>query len=235
MSRLANEARSSVVWKGRRQFRRAAFFLILFSICSFSERYFANAQEKAAEAKPSPEKKDAPGVSPAPSNTDQKQESPLKKAVKEKKVLTEDDLRAKPKAAKKGNGDESEVNPVCNSYCEEMVRTQLGIEPEHELEFRNHFRVASQEVAEDQEWGKAIFEASTWAENYCNFKRKYPRPEGAGMDYQMEDIWLKYKDKEGMMLLRLKNAIDMDAFRAAIMRNEWNVESLRVCGNLNLP
>ena len=55
------------------------------------------------------------------------------------------------------------------------------------------------------------------------------------MDYQMQDIWLKYKDKEGMMLLRLKNAIDMDAFRAAIMRNEWNVESLRVCGNLNLP
>jgi hypothetical protein len=198
----------------------------------------AAAQEKPSAPQTTPQTKSDSAATPSTGKAQQEKTTPLRKALKEKKVLTEDDLRPRPKVSPENEDVEKEFDPICDPSCEEMVRSEMPPEPDRELEFRNQFKIATQEIARDHVWNSALYETRDTGWAFCGFKRKYPQPitmEPLDLITKEQDLWMKF----GLAELRMKNRMDnvqsFDALRAVIMKIQASEVLRGSCKELRLP
>lgn len=213
-----------------------ALVIGLLSMLALAVSGRVNAQDTTTSAADSgADTKNKPTVaSQAPAKTAPQDESALKKAVKQKRVLTEDDLSVKPKDLAGSATDQAEFNPVCNADCEELVREQNQVEPDHELEFRNKFLLATREIARDTQWANLLYEAIGWAQiRYEASQNRRPQfPRGFLPTNDAGQMWRTYKEKEGWVKFRIQEVGKIDPLRANIMTNQWKVAYQRCCGDL---
>jgi len=235
---MIREAPPRGVHSPTRIVRGGALALTMICASLFGVTGQAAPQDKSTQPPPAPAANGSSSTPDAGTKTDQDNKFPLRKALKEKKVLTEDDLRPKPKVAAEGEEGEPDFNPVCDPDCEEIVRSQTGVEPDHELEFRNKLKVESLAIGRDQQWNNYLYDATRTAAAYCDWKRKNPQPssqQGIKAILDGRDLWWKYKDKEGWVLKRIQDVQQSEAFRAVVMRSEWQAAYYRCCQDLQVP
>src|SRR5262245_38445362 len=131
----------------------------------------AQSSSQAQTAEPQQtERKEAPAQTTS-SATDSQKSNTLRQAVREKKVLTEDDLHPRPRRKYPQDVEPLEFNPICGPACEQRVRDQIASDDSSELEFRNKFAVAMQLIDDDHKWGNAVVEAVHAADAYCDLER----------------------------------------------------------------
>ncbi|HWZ96474.1 MAG TPA: hypothetical protein VN025_01805 [Candidatus Dormibacteraeota bacterium] len=201
---------------------------------------FAQTQQ---DSKPDKKEENAPSAaSPtAPVPPPQKPLS-LKEAVQKKKVLTEDDLSSDFGRKLSQDSDPREFNAICNPRCEQIVRDQMMTDNDSELEFRNKFTVATQQIDDDHKWGNAVVVAIHAADVYCDLehdKARYAYP-GARPPFTSDkmpydfivkerDAYYKFKEMEGAIKVRIQNMQSTDPFRASVMQSQWAVALSRSC------
>ena len=131
--------------------RSANYFLLVVMLFMTGSYAIAAAPMQSSDnsnVKPAPATQQAP-----PASNDS---TPLKNAVHQKKVLTEDDLSkpAKPISLKDLDGEEN--NPICDLSCEAQLRDEMGYGPDREAEFRNQLTLARHEITADKVWNLSL-------------------------------------------------------------------------------
>jgi hypothetical protein len=202
--------------------------LLLASACSAQ-----NPQNQEPDKKPSSQNVPA---------AEESQNSPtLKETIHKKKVLTEDDLHPQ-QPHKFGDDEPAEFNPICNPKCEQLVRDHLQLDDSSELEFRNRFAVATQQIDDDTKWGRALVDAIHAADAYCDLEQnkaryayKWATPPFTSdkMPYDFivkeRDAYYKFKELEGNVKVLIQNMQRVDGFRAVVMQSVWDVALERSC------
>src|SRR5437588_3032381 len=123
--------------------RSAHFFFVFASLlitcsCVAVAEPPRQSQDPNAKPAPAPAAQRTPAASSNPSSHTSTGSSPLQKAVHQKKVITEDDLAKPTKAISVGDLEGEENNPTCDLSCEAELRSQIGLGPEREPQFRSH-------------------------------------------------------------------------------------------------
>ena len=190
-----------------------------------------------------PDKKSSPVPAQNAPDAAKQQGAPptLKEAIHKKKVLTEDDLHPRP-PHRYGDEEPAEFNPICNPKCEQLVRDQMQQDDSSELEFRNRFAVATQEIADDDKWGRAVVDAVHAADSYCDLEQnkaryayKWATPPFTSdkMPYDFivkeRDAYYKFKETEGTVKVHIQNMQRVDPFRAVVMQSVWDVAREHSC------
>jgi len=166
----------------------------------------------------------------------------LKEAIQKKKVVTEDDLHPQYDHKSREFAEPHEFNPICTSECEQRVRDAMQTDDSSELEFRNKFALATQQIDDDHKWGNAVVEAVHAADDYCGLERdrgKYAYP-GARPPYttdklnfdfinKQRDVVNKYVMAKGTVEIRIRDMRSTDPFRAVVMQSQWDVALERSC------
>jgi len=220
--------------------------LAIFAIC-----YVSNCFAQAPQSQ-TPAKKDE--SAPAPSTTTTAPNAPntapadaqkpptLKQAVKKKKVLTEEDFHPKSGRAALPAADDHEFNPICVPACEQRVRDAVQIDDSSELEFRNKFALATQQIDDDRKWGNEFVEAVHAADDYCDLERnrgKYAYPntqppyttDKLNFDFinKEREVINKYVTAKGNVDIPIRAMQYADPFRAIVMQSMWDVALERSC------
>jgi hypothetical protein len=225
------------------------------SLASFAGASFAvpRRQSQDANAKPSP----APAqqaqsanqqASPAPQAGSQPSANPLKKAVDDKKVITEDDLTRPRKKISLSDLDGEENNPTCDLSCEEQLRREFGYSPGREAEFQTFLTLTRHEIADDKAWNSRLREALQAAAGYCDMQRQKEAILGKGNapQYVRDNVnerfgskerafVLQYREASGYMNQQIQTVRRYSPFRAAVMEYQWSEAAGRVCGGYALP
>src|SRR5260370_41938336 len=93
-------------------------------------------QDPSANPAPVPAAPQSSTPASNPSLHTSTEQTPLQKAVHQKKVITEDDLAKPAKVISLNDLEGEENNPAYDLSCEAELRAQLGFGPEREAEFR---------------------------------------------------------------------------------------------------
>jgi hypothetical protein len=191
-------------------------------------------------AKPSPATQQAPAAS--------NDSSPLKNAVHQKKVITEDDLSktAKPISSKDLDGEEN--NPVCDLSCEAQLRDQMGYGPGREAEFRNQLTLARHEIGDDRVWNDALQSALRAAGDYCDIQDQKAKILGKGnaAPYIRDNVNSRFAERERKLALQYRESMGLltqrreaiqrfASFRAIVMQYQVSEALARVCRDYPLP
>jgi hypothetical protein len=183
-----------------------------------------------------------------PSTEAQKDATPLKKAVHEKKVITEEDLAKPEKPLKFSEADEEENNPLCDLSCEAELKAEMGITPDREIEFRNQLTLARHEIGNDRVWNSNLQGALTAASLYCDLQRQKELilSKGDTSDYtrnavnsrfaeRERDLSSQYRNYSGLVTQQITAVQRFAPFRATIMQYQWNDSTHRACPDFKLP
>ncbi|HYL82810.1 MAG TPA: hypothetical protein VE263_01140 [Candidatus Angelobacter sp.] len=210
----------------------------LASVSSSSQDSNSKPAPSAQQAAPTPSQPATPKDSP-----------PLKKAVREKKVLTEDDL-AKPAAPiALNNLDEGEENnSICDLSCEAALKAELGFTRERELEFRTQLTIARNEISNDHAWNSALQSGTTAAGQYCDLQRQkaeiLSKGDASGYARDMvnsryatreRDLTSQYRNFKGLVDQRIAAVQRFARLRGSVMQYEWNDFVNRACPDFRLP
>lgn len=171
-------------------------------------------------------------------------ETPLQKAVHQKKVITDDDLTQTIVAGDKGT--EADNDPYCDADCRDELRDEMGVAPEHELEFRNQLTLAEHEIAADSQWTSASHKASDAAQTYCTLETQKAELFSKGksdLNNQLNYFFTQREGKlrnderaaEGELQHRIQEVGRLDSLKAAVMQQEWNAQLRRACPDGQLP
>jgi hypothetical protein len=213
----------------------AGFTFVFFLVLLFATPIHAQQQSAPAQTNP-------PAEAP-------KDVTPLKKAVHEEKVITEEDL-AKPAAPLDlSESDEGEeINPLCDPSCEADLREQMGFTPERELEFRNQLTFARHEISNDKAWDSMLDSGIRAAGLYCDLHRnKAAMDAGRAVSKAARDEINRsyidrdreyagqYRNFEGQVTQRIAAIQRFAPFRATLMQYEWITAVNRACPDIKLP
>jgi hypothetical protein len=225
-------------------FARSANYFVLVVLL-----FVASSQATLAASRPSsdnPNSKPTPATQQAPATSNDS--TPLKNAVHQKKVITEDDLSkpAKPISLKDLDGEEN--NPVCDLSCEAQLREEMGYGPDREAEFRNQLTLARHEIAVDKVWNSNLDSALQAASAYCEIQRQKAQILGKGVvaPYTRDNVNSRFAEREHNFVLQHRNAEGyltqrMQAvqryapFRAAVMQYYLSEATTRACPDYALP
>jgi len=173
--------------------------------------------------------------------------TPLKKAVHQKKVITEDDL-VKPPKVNLSDLDGEENNPTCDLSCEAVLREQMGFGPEREAEFQNQLTLARHDIADDRVWNSTLQDALQAANGYCDIQRQVAKIVGKGVvsEYVRNNVHSQFAERErnfvsqyrnstGYLTQRIQAVERFASFRATVMQYQWSEAVARVCPDYPLP
>ena len=182
-----------------------------------------------------------------PSPHDPAEPTPLKKAVHQKKVITEDDL-VKPPKVNLSDLDGEENNPTCDLSCEAVLREQMGFGPEREAEFQNQLTLARHDIADDRVWNSTLQDALQAANGYCDIQRQVAKIVGKGVvsEYVRNNVHSQFAERErnfvsqyrnstGYLTQRIQAVERFASFRATVMQYQWSEAVARVCPDYPLP
>jgi hypothetical protein len=200
-------------------------------------------------ATPAPARQQPASAAAKPSVEAPKDAKPLKKAVREKKVITEDDLAKPAERVSLDDADEGEeISPLCDLSCEAELKAQVGFTPERELEFRNQLTFARHEISSDKAWNSMLDSAIHAAGLYCDLHRNKAAVEAnrvvskAARDeinlHYIEhdrDYASQYRNFEGQVTQRIAAIRRFAPFRATVMQYEWSTLVNRACPDVKLP
>jgi len=191
-----------------------------------------------------PDSKPASSAAPKQST----EASPLKKAVREKKVITDEDLAKPEKPLNLNEGDDEENNSICDLSCEAELKSQMGIGRERELEFRNQLTLARNEIGNDRSWNSDLDGAFRAASSYCDVQRQKAEmlSKGNVNDYtrymansrfakQESDLSVQYRNYAGLAKQHIEAVQRFAPFRATIMQYQWNDLTNRACPDFRFP
>ena len=201
------------------------FTIILLLIAVSCMAVAAPPQSQDPSAKPAPvpvaQQSSTPASNPYPHHSTE--QTPLQKAVHQKKVITEDDLAKPAKVISLDDLEGEENNPTCDLSCEAELRAQLGFGPEREAELQA-------------------------ASGYCDIKRQIEKivGKGVGSEYIRNDVHSRFADREGKLSSQYRNSAGLltqriqvvqrfAPFRATVMQYQWNEATARVCPDYTLP
>ena len=195
---------------------------------------------------------DNPNVKPAPATQQapaaSNDSTPLKNAVHQKKVITEDDLSkpAKPISLKDLDGEEN--NPICDLSCEAQLRDEMGYGPDREAEFRNQLTLARHEITADKIWNSNLDSALQAVSGYCEIQRQKAQILGKGAvpSYTRDSVnsrfaerehnyVLQHRNAEGYLTQRIQAVQRYAPFRAAVMQYYLSEATTRSCPDYSLP
>jgi hypothetical protein len=192
-----------------------------------------------------PNTRPGPSQQPPPASSDS---TPLKNAVHQKKVITEDDLSKPPKPISLKDLDVEENNPICDLSCEAILREQMGYGPEREAEFRNQLTLARHEIAVDKIWNSYLDSALQAVGGYCDIQRQKAQILGKGVvaPYTRDNVNSRFAERERNFVLQHRNAEGylnqrIEAvrryapFRATVMQYYLSEATTRVCPDYTLP
>ena len=217
------------------QNQAATFTFVFLLILLFAAPIHSRQQPAPAQTKP-------PAEAP-------KDATPLKKAVHEKKVITEEDLAKPAEPVSLSDADEGEeINPLCDPSCEADLREQMGFTPERELEFRNQLTFARHEISNDKAWNSMLDGGIRAAGLYCELHRNKAAmdagravPKAARDEINRSYIERdreyagQYRSFEGQITQRIAAIQRFAQFRATIMQYEWSTAVNRACPDIKLP
>ncbi len=207
-------------------------------------------QSQDPSAKPAPIPAAPQSSTPAsnPSLHTSTEQTPLQKAVHQKKVITEDDLAKPAKVISLNDLEGEENNPTCDLSCEAELRAQLRFGPEREAEFRNQLTLARHEIGDDGVWSTTLQDALQAASGYCDIKRQIEKIVGKGVvsEYIRNDVHSRFADREGKLSSQYRNSAGLltqriqavqrfAPLRATVMQYQWNEATARVCPDFTLP
>ena len=226
------------------------FFLTLFSLTVGASRGSSRLQSQDPNAKPAP----APAAQPAapaqtkPSPETPQDAAPLKKAVHEKKIITEEDLAKPAKPLKLSEGEDEESNSICDLSCEAELKSQMGISRDRELEFRNQLTLARNEIGNDRAWNSMLDDAFRAASSYCDVQRQKAEilSKGDSSEYarymvndrfakKQSDLTVQYRNYAGLAKQHISVVQRFAPFRATVMQYQWNDLTNRACPDFQLP
>jgi len=209
----------------------------------------ASAQAQDPSSKPT-QAAQQPAATPAKPPTDaQKDNAPLKKAIREKKVLTEDDLAkpAEPIPLKDLNEGE-ENNSICDLSCEATLKAEFGFTREQDLEFRTQLTIARNDISNDHEWNSVLEGARTAAGQYCELQRQKAEILGNGNVSEYErslvnaryatrerSLTEQYRNNKGIVEQRIAAVRRFAPLRGSVMQYEWADFANRACPDFQLP
>ena len=223
--------------------RSASYFLLVVMLFMTSSYAIAAAPLQSSDnpsAKPTPATQQPP-----PASNDS---TPLKNAVHQKKVLTEDDLSkpAKPISLKDLDGEEN--NPICDLSCEAQLRDEMGYGPDREAEFRNQLTLARHEITADKVWNSYLDSDLQAAGDYCEIQRQKAEILGKGIvpSYTRDNVnsrfgererkfVLQHRNAEGYLTQRIQAVQRYAPFRAAVMQYYLSEATTRACPDHRLP
>lgn len=192
-----------------------------------------------------PNAKPAPASQQPPGSNDS---TPLKNAVHQKKVITEDDLAkpSKPISLKDLDGEEN--NPVCDLSCEAQLRDEMGYGPEREAEFRNQLTLSRHEIAADKVWNSNLDSDLQAVGGYCDIQRQKAQILGKGTvwSYTRDNVnsrfaererklVLQHREAEGYLNQRIQAVQRYAPFRATVMQYYLSEATTRACPDYTLP
>jgi hypothetical protein len=225
------------------------FLLLLILGASFSDAApLPPSQDPNLKPAPVPAAEQSPAAASNPSPHTSTEATPLQKAVHQKKVITEDDLRKPAKAISLEDLEGEENNPTCDLSCEAELRAQMGFGPEREAEFRNQLTLARHEISDDRVWNATLQSALEAAGGYCDIQRQKAKILGKGAvpQYIRDGVSSRFADRErnfnsqyrnsaGLLTQRIQAVQRFAPFRATIMQYQWNEAAARVCPDYTLP
>ena len=208
-----------------------------------------SSENPSAKPAPVPAAQQSPAPSSnAPTPTASNDSKPLQKAVRQKKVITEEDLTKPPKPISLSDLDGEENNPVCDLSCEAILRGQWGYSPEREAEFRNQLTLARHEIATDRVWNDALQSALRAAGDYCDIQDQKAKILGKGnaAPYIRDSVNSRFAERERKLALQYRESIGLltqrreaiqrfASFRAAVMQHQVSEVTDRVCRDYPLP
>jgi hypothetical protein len=246
-------------WRGAKHFFVFVLLLSAFGTANFAapsqQSQDANAkssptpaaQQNTNNAQPTPTA-NSQQAAPASQAGSQPQANPLKKAVDQKKVITEDDLTKPRKRISLSDLDGEEDNPTCNLSCEKQLREQMGYGPDREGEFQSLLTLTRHEIADDKDWNSRLQEALQAAGSYCDIQRQKEQILGKGNvpQYVRDNVNSQFGKKEQTFILQYRNASGYmkqqietvqrySPFRATVMEYQWSEATDRVCAGYALP
>jgi hypothetical protein len=208
----------------------------------------ASPQSQDPCAKPAPVSQKPAATPTKPQAEARKDAAPLKKAMREKKVLTEDDL-TKPAEPMVNNLDEGEENnSICDLSCEAALKAEFGFTRDRDLEFRTQLTIARNEISNDHAWNSVLQSATTVAGQYCDLQRQKAEILGKGdaSDYarslvnsryatRERDLTAQYRNNKGLVEQRIAIVQRFAPLRGSVMQYEWNDFANRACPDFRLP
>jgi hypothetical protein len=222
--------------------------LLITGMCLIHAALLQASQDSNAKTVPVPVAQQ-PGASSSNASAHAASEStPLRKAIHQKKVITEDDLAKPAKTISLSDLGGEENNPVCDLSCEAELRAEMGFGPEREAEFRNQLTLARHEIADDRPWTSTLEDALQAASGYCGIQRQIGKivGEGAVLEYTRNDVHSRFAEREGKLKSQYRNSTALltarlqavqrfASFRATVMQYQWNEATARVCPDFTLP
>jgi hypothetical protein len=225
------------------------FFLFVLLLCAGSSMFAAvhlqSSQDPNAKPAPAPTaQQPPPASSPATSNDS----TPLKKAVRQKKVITEEDLTKPSKPISLSDLEVEENNAICDLNCEAQLRAEMGFGPEREAEFQNQLTFARHEIVDDKVWNYTLQSALQAAGDYCDIQRQKAKILGNGTvaTYTRDSVNSRFAEREQKLILEHRNLIGLltqhlstvqrfASFRATVMERHLSEATARVCPDYKLP
>jgi hypothetical protein len=204
-------------------------------------------QDSGAKPAPTPAAQQTAG-SPNPQLPQASAATPLKKAVHQKKVITEDDLAKPAETVSLDNLDGEENNPACDHACEAELRAELRFGPEREAEFRNQLTLARHDISYDKVWTSNLQDALQAASEYCDIQRQVDKIVGKGAvsQYTRNDVHSRFAERENKLKSQYRNAMGLltqhietvqrfAPLRATIMQYQMNGAIAHACPDYALP
>jgi hypothetical protein len=228
------------------------FFLFVLLLCPGSSVtaavYLQSSQDPNAKPAQPPTAQQPPPVSPTPSPAKSNDSTPLKKAVRQKKVITDEDLTKPPKPISLSDLEVEENNAICDLNCEAQLRAEMGFGPEREVEFQNQLTFARHEIIEDKVWNYTLQSALQAAGDYCDIQRQKAKILGNGIvaQYTRDSVNSRFAEREQKLILEHRNLIGLltqhlstvqrfASFRATVMERHLSEATARVCPDYKVP
>jgi hypothetical protein len=226
----------------------AVFLFFVPSLYASAAPPFQSSENPGAKPAPVPGAQQPAAAAGTPSPATSNDPEPLKKAVHQKKVITEDDLVKPAKPLTLSDLEDEENNPACNLSCEAELRRQMGFGPEREAEFRNQLTLARHEIDDDRVWNYNLQSAVQAAAGYCDIQRQVAKIVGKGAvsEYVRNDVLsrfaerqrnfiLQYRNSTGLLTQRMQAVQRFAQFRATIMQHQMSEATTRACPDYPLP
>lgn len=210
--------------------------------------HFQSSQDPNAKTPQPPAAQQPPQASPTPAPATSNNSTPLKKAVHQKKVITEEDLTKPPKRISLSDLEVEENNSICDLNCEAQLRSEMGFGPEREAEFQNQLTFARNEIVNDKVWNYTLQNALQTAGDYCDIQRQKAKILGNGTvaQYTRASVNSRFADRERKLNLEYRNSTGLlnqhiqtiqhfAQFRATVMQHHLSEATTRVCPDYTLP
>ena len=215
-------------------------------LSAYAAAVLLQSQDSGAKSAPIPATQQ-PAGSPNSHAPAASESTSLKKAVHQKKVITEDDLAKPSESVSLDNLEGEENNPACDHACEAELRAEMGFGPEREAEFRNQLTLARHDISYDKVWTSNLQDALQAASEYCDIQRQVDKIVGKGAsEYTRNDVHSRFAERENKLKSQYRNATGLltqhietvqrfAPFRATIMQYQKNGAIAHACPDYPLP